>query len=169
MADNFDKQSVDLRESSVHGKDSGNDVATDAALDRLESITGGADDPVSFEDEEMERQAEVLDASTEEELDALEVNLTQDDQDMRNTSYGTGLIEDDVAEERLAGFTEVGPDLAGRGAVPAVPGRDDTSHVIRLRHPNGEIARAEDVVEGNLDEPRDEELGDREVDEGTAA
>ena len=49
------------------------------------------------------------------------------------------------------------------------PGRDDTSRVLLRHHSNTKIARAEDVLEGNLDEPRDEEVMDRKVDEGTPA
>ena len=41
--------------------------------------------------------------------------------------------------------------------------------VLRRHHPNTGIARAQDVVEGNLDQPRDEEVMERKVDEGTAA
>jgi hypothetical protein len=51
---------------------------------------------------------------------------------------------------------------------PVVPGRDDTSETLRRHHPNTDVARADAVVEGNLDEPRDEEVGERMVDEGTA-
>ena len=108
-----------------------------------------------------------LDASTEEEIDALEVNLTQEDE-IASTRDGSGRVIDDVAEEELARFTEVGPMQTDQGVVPVAPGRDDTSAVLRRHHPNTEIARSEDIVEGNLDEPRDEEVVERKVDEGTA-
>ena len=74
-----------------------------------------------------------------------------------------------LAEEEIARFTEVGPMQPDQGVVSVEPGRDDTSRVLRRHHPNTGIARAQDVVEGNLDQPRDEEVMERKVDEGTAA
>ena len=116
----------------------------------------------------LRREAEKLDAATEEQVDALRVNLLQDDEhpDARD---GSGLVVDEIAEEKVAGFTEVGPLSADRGAESLTPGRDNTSSILRRHHPNTSIARAEDVVEGNLDEPREESRAGRKVDEGTAA
>ncbi len=163
---------VNLDESSVYGAEDSasvapDDVATEATLDRLEEITGGADDPDLYE-EDLEQQVDELEAGTEEEVDALKVNLLQDDA-LPDSRDGSGLVSDDVAEEELARFTEVGPMQDIQGAATVAPGRDDTSAILRSHHPNSEIARSEDVVEGNLDEPRDEEVVDRKVDEGTAA
>jgi len=147
--------------------DSG-DAATEDILNRLEQMTGGAaEEPVVVRGD-MRREFDKLDAETEEEIDALRVNLTQDDDEIRNPHYGTGLVADEVAEEQLAGFTETGRDLEDRGALSVVPGRDDTSAKLRSSHPKT-VARADDVLEGNLDEPRDEELIKRKVDDGTAA
>jgi hypothetical protein len=164
---------VDLSESSIYGKDaqeqevgSVEDVATDAAIDRLEAVTGGADDPAIYGGR-LGRQIEALDASTAEELDALEVNLRQEDE-RPNSRDGSGRIVDDVAEEQIAEFTEVGPDLDEEGAFPVAPGRDDTSAVLRRHHPNTDVTRADAVVEGNVEDVRSEELGERHVDEGTA-
>lgn len=112
-----------------------------------------------------------FDAAMDEEIDALQLDLTQEEARPRRRSgaaYGSGRIVDDVAEERLAEFTEVGRDLDEEGAESFVPGLDDTSQVLREHHPNTEFARADAIVEGNFDEPRDEELEERGVDEGTA-
>jgi hypothetical protein len=164
---------VDLSESSIYGKDaqeqgagSVDDVATDAVIDRLEAITGGAEDPAMYEGR-LGQRMEALDASTAEELDALEVNLRQEDE-RPNSRDGSGRIVDDVAEEQMAEFTEVGPDLDEEGALPVAPGRDDTSAVLRRHHLNMDITRADAVVEGNVEDVRNERLGDRHVDEGTA-
>ena len=78
-------------------------------------------------------------------------------------------MADDVAEERLAEVTEVGPMIEDEGAVALTPGRDDTSAVLDAHRPNFDIARSETVVEGNLDEARDERKVDAKVDEGTGA
>ena len=157
---------VDLSESSVYGHNedepavgSADDVATDATIDRLEEITGGADEPALYEGR-LGRRVEAFDASSEEEVDALKVNLMQED-DRPNSRDGSGRIVDDVAEEQLAEFTEVGPDLDDEGVLQVSVGNDDTSAVLRRHHPNLDVARADAVVEGNVED-------DRYVDEGTA-
>ncbi len=145
------------------------EIATEATIERLEAISGGADeDDPRLLDRSLGKQFDQLQATTEEEIDALRVDLVQDDAPS-GTRNGTGRIIDDVAEEEIARFTEVGPMQSDQGAVTVEPGREDTSRVLRRHHPNTEVARAQDVVEGNLDEPRDEEVTDRKVDEGTAA
>ena len=107
-------------------------------------------------------------ASSEEELDALELNLSQDDDDIRDTADGTGRINDDVARDQIEGMTEVGSELVDKGVDVVVPGRDDTSATLR-RHQTNFGDGSDSVVEGNMDEPRDESLMDRSVDEDTAA
>lgn len=109
-----------------------------------------------------------LDATTDEELDALEVNLRQEDE-RPNSQDGSGLVVDELAEEKVGKFTEVGPFQDDIGAVSVTPGRDNTSETLRRHHPNTTLARAEDVVEGNLDEPSADAIVERKVDEGTAA
>jgi hypothetical protein len=166
------KTEVNLDESSVHNTRQSSyreDVATEATLQRLEAIAGGADedDPRLFEPD-LRKQVDALDAETDEEIDALEVNLYQDDDEVSATKDGTGRIYDEAAEEELARFTETGPMQADQGVVSVEPGRDDTSDVLRKHHPNTSVARSQDIVEGNLDEPRNEEVVDRKVDEGTA-
>lgn len=151
----------------VHGT---NDVADGPTLDRLEAIAGGADedDPRLLLDPALSREADKLDAETEEEIDALRVDLEQDGGES-HTNDSSGRVVDDVAEEEVARFTETGPMQPDQGVVTVEPGRDNTSRVLRRHHPNTGVARAQDVVEGNLDEPRDEEITERKVDEGTAA
>ena len=177
---------VDLSESSVYGKDETapaartGDLADEATIDRLEEMVGGSLSVVEAPDEstddtdttaalsrdpELKRLSDQADAEAEEEIDALKLGLTQEDE-RPDTHDGSGRITDEVAEERLAEVTEVGPSLDEEGAKSLTPGRDDTSAVLAEHHPNTEIARAEAVIEGNLDEPRDERREDVKVDEG---
>lgn len=109
-----------------------------------------------------------LDASTDEEVDALKVDLFQE-LEQPGARDGSGVVVDEIAEAEVARFTEAGPLQENRGAESLVPGRDNTSTILRRHHPNTELARAQDVVEGNLDEPQDETVTERKVDEGTAA
>lgn len=173
MARNDINDHVDMSESSVYGKDANDnaandrgDTADDTTVDRLEDITGGADEPGIYEGA-LGRKVDGLDAQTDEELDALELDLLQDEP-RTDTRDGSGKIVDELAEEEIAQFTEVGPDVDDRGAKSVAPSLDDTSSILRRHHPNTSIARAQDVVEGNLDEPRDEERIEPKVDEGTA-
>ena len=141
--------------------------ASEATIDRLEAITGGAEEPLVY-DRKMQRSVDALDASTDEELDALKVNLMQDD-NLPNAHDGSGRIVDDVAEERLAEFTEVGPNLADEGVLSVVPGRDDTSATIRRHHPDSSVGRSDAIVEGNIEDTMDETKSDSKADEGTGA
>jgi len=184
----IEHREVDLSESSVYGKDeidetapakvssllssSGTgDIADTATIERLEAMTGGEpDSPMMAEDAPAgatQQQLDQADAEMEEQIDALKLDQSGDDE-IPNARDGSGRITDDTAEERLAEITETGPMLDGEGADALTPGRDDTSAVIREHHPNMEIARSETVVEGNLDETRDERKEDPKVDEGGA-
>jgi hypothetical protein len=156
MAKRAENKKIDFMGSSVRNVREG-DAASEETLDRLEQITGGAEQPLAHRGE-MARETYKLNAQTEEEVDALRVNLTQDDNSRRNTRYGTGVIADDLAQERMAGETEAGEELDDMGVNAVVPGREDTSARIRRRHPRT-AARSQDVVTGT----------DRKVDEGTAA
>jgi len=170
MPKQMGREHVDLKESSVWGPESGDAADNDAMeadLDRLESVTGGADDPVIAEGE-LGDQFDALDAGTDEEIDALEVNLFQDDE-LSNARDGSGIIVDDVAEERIGKLTETGPWEDAQGTASVSPGRDDTSSTLRRHHSNTEVSRTEDIVEGNMDEPRDEIKSDAMADEGTGA
>jgi N utilization substance protein A len=105
-------------------------------------------------------------ASSEEEIDALQQDLTQAGEEAASAD-GTGRIADEVAEERIAEVTEVGVALDTEGAESLVPGREDTSAILAEHETNSEVARDEAVVEGNVEEVREKELGDKKVDEGT--
>ncbi len=65
-------------------------------------------------------------AQSDEEIAALEQDLTQSE-DEPASEDGSGLISDEVAEERIAELTETGPALDEEGAESVVPGREDTS------------------------------------------
>ena len=178
---------VDLSESSIYGREEAppaarttNDTADEATIERLEEMVGGSLSVVEAPEEATEDTDETAalsadaglaklsaqaDAETEEEIDALELNLHQQD-DRADARDGSGRIVDELAEERLAELTETGPLLDEEGAESLVPGREDTGAVLAEHHPNTAIARAETVVEGNMDEPRDERREDVKVDEG---
>ena len=117
----------------------------------------------------MNNELSKLDAATAEEIDALRIDMEPDPDDLRDPDDGTGIIEDDVARERIEGLTETGPDSGDRGVISAAPGHDDTSRILRRHQRKTKVARAEDLVEDNQDEPRDEFITERKVDEGTAA
>jgi hypothetical protein len=171
MAKQPESRNTDFTHSSVQGgRDDArrNDIGGPDALDRPAKVSGGAEQPKAVRGD-VARETARLNAQTEEEVDALRVNLVQDDDSMQNTRYGTGKIVDEVARDHMAGMTEVGRELDDKGVNSVVPGRDNTSSVLRRRHPDTGVARAQDVVEGNLEEPRDEGRMDRKVDEGTAA
>jgi transcription termination/antitermination protein NusA len=105
-------------------------------------------------------------ASSEEEIDALQQDLTQSGEEPVSAD-GSGLINDEVAEERLAEVTEVGPALDEEGAESLVPGREDVSERLAENETDPEVALDEAVVEGNVEEVQEEELGEKNVDEGT--
>jgi len=148
----FQHEQVDLSESSVYGKDDAEpmvdseaDLATDASIDRLEGITGGAYSPALYEGR-LGRQAEALDASTAEEVDALEVNLLQDES-LDIARDGTGRVVDEVAEEQLAQFTETGSDTEEDGGLPLAVGRQDTGAVLLRHQQSVESGQADASVE----------------------
>ncbi|MGA8111916.1 MAG: transcription termination factor NusA [Acidobacteriaceae bacterium] len=97
------------------------------------------------------RKAE--EASTDEEIAALEQDLTQSDEEPASED-GSGLIRDEVAEERLAEVTEVGPDLDDEGAEAVVPGREDVSE--RLKESEIAADGNDAVVDDELEEVKDE-------------
>jgi N utilization substance protein A len=96
------------------------------------------------------------------------VNLMQEDE-RPDSRDGTGRVFDDIAQERIAMLTEVGPMQGDQGVVDVEPGQDDTSAVIRSHHPKTEAGRTDSVVEGNVDQPMDETLTERKADEARGA
>ena len=133
------------------------DAVTENQIDRLEAITGGDEEEPEAPSEELQRQFDALDASTEEELDALEVNFAQDDE-RGNSRDSSGRIIDDLATEEIAKDTEVGPAVDARGAESVEPGGRDTSETLRRHRPAPQGGDPDAIVEGNLDEPLDEGL-----------
>jgi hypothetical protein len=145
-------------------KESSND---DSTLERVELLAGEAEEQDDVDQDGLSEKLAELAVTTDEEVDALRINLLQPDAPP-NTRDGSGRIVDDTAEERIARFTEADPMQDELGAISVEPGLEDTSSVIRRHHPNTSIARSDAVVEGNLDEPMDETVEERKVDEGTA-
>src|SRR5271167_1756136 len=107
-------------------------------------------------------------ASIDEEIDALTQDLTQEGEESVSRE-GSGHIVDELAEERLAEVTEVGPDLDTEGGESLVPGRDDVSETIVEEQPHtlihGELVAEDAILEGNTEEIKDE--GRPEVDDET--
>ena len=108
--------------------------------------------------------AHIGEVQAEEEIEALEQDLTQAGEE-RPSEDGSGLIDDELAEERLAEETETGEALEDEGAASIAPGREDTSEVLAKHHPH---ADNDAVVEGNLDEPKDEAVENEKIEEGGA-
>jgi N utilization substance protein A len=107
-----------------------------------------------------EEQAKLSsDASLDEEIDALEQDLTQEGE-QSVSSDGSGEIVDELAEERLAEITEVGPELETEGGESLEPGREDVSERIAEEKPHGlahgKLAEEDAVLEGNVEEIKDE-------------
>src|SRR5579859_1166103 len=107
------------------------DIATAGAPARLNATTSGASrDGLCLLDRNPDAQFDELQAATDEEIDALRVNLVQDGIASR-TADTAGHVVDDIAEEELARFTEAEPVQAGHGVASAEPGRDDTRRALR--------------------------------------
>lgn len=138
-----------------------------STLERVETLAAGAEINDDIEADGLGEKLAELAVTTEEEVDALRINLLQEDEPS-STRDGSGRVVDEVAEEWLARFTESNPTQDDLGAISVDPGRDSASSVLRRHHPNTSIARSDAIVEGNLDEPMDETITERKVDEGTS-
>jgi len=123
---------------------------------------------VPAETEAEAAAARIEAAQTDEEIAALEQDLTQAGEE-EPSAEGSGRIDDEVAEEQLAELTEVGEALEAEGAESVVPGRDDTSELLEERESGPELGRGDAILEGNVDEVRDEEVSEREDGEETEA
>jgi transcription termination/antitermination protein NusA len=128
----------------------------------LAAAAEGGSEAAEASAEAAELKAE--EASLDEEIDALKQDLTQSEEEPESAD-GTGIINDEVAEERIAELTEVGPDLDEEGAESVVPGRDDTSETLVAHETHPEAGEDDAVVEGNVEEVRDEEVEGKKVDE----
>ena len=140
------------------------ETITQEIIKRVEALTGDIDLPALFGGE-LASKIDELDASSDEEIDALQLDLLQD-RNLPEPSRGSGKIVDDLSEEDLSRFTEVGPDASVQGARSVVPGREDTGETLRRHHPNIENVPEDAIVEGNLEEPMDESRGP-EFDDGS--
>jgi len=105
-------------------------------------------------------------ASTDEEIEALEQDLNQAGEESASAD-GSGPISDEVAAERIEELVETGPALDEEGAESLVPGREDVSERLAENETDPDLADGDAVVEGNVEEVRDEELGEKKVDEET--
>lgn len=172
MADRNERQASDMRPDQARDRSrkagtTPDDPEHDGDVERVEVLASGAERNDDIDDDDLGEKLSELAATTEEEVDALRINLLQDDYP-HSTRDSSGRIVDDTAEERLARFTESDPMQGDIGVVSVEPGRDDTSRILRRHHPNTTIAGSDAIVEGNLDEPMDETIMERKVDEGTA-
>jgi N utilization substance protein A len=91
-------------------------------------------------DAELDEQRSIADAQLGEEIDALQVDNTdepgdipeQRDPDQRD---GSGRVVDEIAYERMEELTESGQEAGDVGVLPQDPGRDDTSEKLRQNNP----------------------------------
>jgi N utilization substance protein A len=126
-------------------------------------IAGGT---LAKSDEELVAKARAIeDAQVEEEIDALTLDQ-EGEREAPDTADGSGRLSDDVTRMRLEELTESGPDLDEVGGISELPGQEDVSKTLASHVPNYEVARSETVDEGNVEEPLQETLEDRKVDEG---
>ena len=86
------------------------------------------------------------DASLAEEEDALRLDLTQAGEEPPSVD-GTGLIDDEVAEEQLAEITETGEELDTEGGVAVAPGEHDVSEKLRETKVDEDVAEPGELRE----------------------
>ena len=112
-----------------------------------------AAEAAASEDEAAAAAEAASDASLAEEEEALRLDLTQEGEEPAGED-GTGLIDDEAAEEQVSEITETGEDLDAEGAEPVEPGGHDTSEKLR------ETAVEEDIAEpGEFQEEGDKKNG----------
>jgi transcription termination/antitermination protein NusA len=117
-------------------------------------------------DAELVAKARAIeDAQVAEEIDALTLDQAGE-REAPDTVDGSGRLSDDVTRMRMEELTESGTDLDEVGGISEAPGQEDVSQTLASHVPNYEIARSETVDEGNVEEPSQETLQDRKVDEG---
>jgi len=118
------------------------------------SAEGGSETAAETSAEAAERKGE--EASLDEEIDALQQDLTQSEEEPESED-GSGRINDEIAEERIAEMTEDGSALDGEGAESLVPGREDTSELLAEHQVHPEVDGDEAVIEDSVEEVKDEE------------
>jgi transcription termination/antitermination protein NusA len=86
-------------------------------------------------------------ASLQEEEDALRLDLTQEGEDPPSED-GSGLIDDEVAEEQIEEITESGPGSEDDGVESVVSGRQDTSEKLEeTAVTEGDVAESAELQE----------------------
>ncbi len=132
----------------------GEERPAEALAAPAEGGAAGSETAAEAHAEAAERKAQ--EASLDEEIDALEQDLTQSGEEPVSAD-GSGRISDEVAEERIAELTEVGPELDGEGAESLVPGREDTSALLAEHQVHPEVDGDAAVIEDSVEEVKDEE------------
>src|ERR1700756_1886233 len=117
------------------------------------------------DDELIAKARAIEDAQAAEEIDALTLDQ-EGEREAPDTVDGSGRLSDDITRLRMEELTESGPDLDDIGGVSEAPGQENVSKTLASHVPNYETARSETVNEGNVEEPVQETLQDRKVDEG---
>lgn len=159
-------RSAQVRDLSPREQTNIDDVRDDSRLERVELLAADAQARADLEAEGFGEDLAQLAVTTEEEVDALRINLLQGDEPA-GTRNSTGRVVDKRAEERIRRFTGSDPIKADLGAAGVEPGHDNTSEVLRIDHHDASIRRSEALAEGNLEEPIDESVSDSRKDEGT--
>ena len=106
------------------------DAGADSTLEQVEILAAGAEENDDIEEEGLGEKLAELAVTSEEEVDALRINLLQEDE-RPNARDGSGLVVDDVAEESRAQFTEADPMQDDLGAVSVEPGDDNINAVLK--------------------------------------
>jgi transcription termination/antitermination protein NusA len=115
----------------------------------------GEERPVPVVSEAAAAEA-AAEASLSEEEDALKLDLTQEGEEPVSED-GTGLIDDEVAEEQIDEVTESGPADEDEGAEAVVPGRQDTSRKLEeTAVTEGDVAETAELQEESDRKPEDD-------------
>jgi len=118
------------------------------------------------EEELVAKAAAIEEAQSDEEIDALTLDMEGEREVVPDNRDGSGIIHDDLAGLRMEELTESGRDVGEFGVTTEVPGRDDTSETLARHSPNYDLARSETVDDGNVEEASQETRQDAKVDEG---
>ncbi len=86
-------------------------------------------------DSELDEQRAIADAQLGEEVDALQVDNTDEPREIPDQRDTSGWIVDELAHERMEELTESGTNVGDVGVLPQDPGRDDTSEKLQQNNP----------------------------------